>query len=231
MKSTTWLASPRHQDVLRRLAPGPAGPAREIRDVGFLARGCEIHSRSIGSTPYEIGHDRSRYPMERVMSRRRSAASRAGIWPLALRDPDSAVRYWGVLAALMRETGAGARRGPAGSSAPPVRIASGGGRGHVTGIAERPPTYALPVLMEYAHIDSARNPGSPMLALNAIDALGTKSRAVAGRDLAALNLKDPTCTRASPSIRRRLVDHILVASKTQASRARRPLVRPARRRG
>ena len=39
--------------------------AVRIRDVGFLPEG-ELHSRSEGSSPYDMGRDDTRYPMRRV---------------------------------------------------------------------------------------------------------------------------------------------------------------------
>ena len=39
---------------------------KKQRDLGFLPEG-EIHSRSMGSTPYEMGHDDALYSMESVM--------------------------------------------------------------------------------------------------------------------------------------------------------------------
>ena len=79
--------------------------ALKIRDVGFLPEP-EIHSRAKGSTPYEVGHDPTRYPLERIMAMA-DLASRlepAALPELvsALKDDDSAVRYWAALGILMR---------------------------------------------------------------------------------------------------------------------------------
>ena len=38
----------------------------EIRNIGFLPEG-EIHGRSRGSSPYDMGHDAVPYPLERVI--------------------------------------------------------------------------------------------------------------------------------------------------------------------
>ena len=36
-----------------------------IRDLGFLPEN-QIHTRSVGSSPYEIGHNNGSYPFERI---------------------------------------------------------------------------------------------------------------------------------------------------------------------
>jgi len=76
-----------------------------IRDVGFLPEG-EIHSRAVDSSPYEVGHDDKRYPMQRVigMAELASLLKPEAIPALikGLSDPDSAVRYWAASGILMR---------------------------------------------------------------------------------------------------------------------------------
>ena len=77
----------------------------ETRDVGFLPEG-EIHSRSIGTTPYEMGHDDKRYPLERIMAAA-NWATHKDIDVLSdvkkyIDDDDSAVRYWAAVGILNR---------------------------------------------------------------------------------------------------------------------------------
>lgn len=91
-----------------------------VGDVGFLPED-EIHTRSRGSTPYEMGHDPKRYgAIERIVD----TATRASLWQLeasrelgkALNDEESAVRYWALMGILIRE-------GPSADQMPGVRKA------------------------------------------------------------------------------------------------------------
>ena len=77
----------------------------EIRDVGFLPEG-EIHSRSAGTTPYEMGHDDKLYPLERIMAAA-NWATHKDVDELPdvkkyIDDDDSAVRYWAAVGILNR---------------------------------------------------------------------------------------------------------------------------------
>ena len=58
--------SKEHQAILKELRGALYGWCEEIRDVGFLPEG-EIHSRSAGTSPYEMGHDDKRYPFPRFL--------------------------------------------------------------------------------------------------------------------------------------------------------------------
>lgn len=77
----------------------------EIRDVGFLPEG-EIHSRSNGTTPYEMGHNDKLYPLKRIMTAANWATSKAFNELPKLKkyidDDDSAVRYWAAVGILNR---------------------------------------------------------------------------------------------------------------------------------
>jgi uncharacterized sulfatase len=98
-------ASPEHQKTLQRLRGAQQALARKIRDVGFLPEG-EIHSRSEGTTPYEMARDERKYPLERIMATAELAASTemrsAGRLKAALQETDSAVRYWAATGFLIR---------------------------------------------------------------------------------------------------------------------------------
>ncbi len=98
--------SPAHQEILSRLRSAQRELALAIRDLGFLPEG-EIHERSEGSTPYDMGHDPSKYPLQRILKTAELASSlRSDATPeliKSLEDADSAVRYWGALGLLMRE--------------------------------------------------------------------------------------------------------------------------------
>jgi len=62
-----------HHEVLAKLRDAQRSLALQIRDVGFLPEG-EIHSRSVGTTPYDMGHDASKYPLERILAVAEAAA-------------------------------------------------------------------------------------------------------------------------------------------------------------
>ncbi|HWB01189.1 MAG TPA: sulfatase-like hydrolase/transferase [Pirellulales bacterium] len=94
-----------HAETRERLASALRAHTLTIRDVGFLPEG-EMHRRSAGSTPYDMGHDPDKYPMERVFETAELASSQdpsdlAELKP-RLHDGDAAVRYWAVLGHLMR---------------------------------------------------------------------------------------------------------------------------------
>lgn len=94
-----------HQSALKRLREAQAAQVMRVRDVGFLPEG-EIHGRSVDATPYEIGHDDQKYPLQRIHD---MAAKASMLKPDAaedlkagVKDPDSAVRYWAAMGLLMR---------------------------------------------------------------------------------------------------------------------------------
>jgi len=95
-----------HQAILKSLRKAQRALALEIRDLGFLPED-EIHSRSAGSTPYEMGHDAKKYPLEKIMATAELASMldprAVGGLVKAFEDEDSAVRYWGAMGLLMRE--------------------------------------------------------------------------------------------------------------------------------
>src|SRR5262249_29552986 len=96
---------PEHAETLKKLRRAQQDLAAKIRDVGFLPEG-EIHSRSEGSTPYDMGRDDKKYPFRRVfdtaeLASRMEPEALPGLRK-ALADDDSAVRYWAALGVLMR---------------------------------------------------------------------------------------------------------------------------------
>src|SRR5262249_53717061 len=98
-------SSPKHQEILKRLRRAEREWVLRVRDVGFLPEG-EIHSRSKGSTPYEMGHDEKKYPPQRLLHAADLASllkpeSLPGL-KASLQDADSAVRWWAALGILMR---------------------------------------------------------------------------------------------------------------------------------
>jgi uncharacterized sulfatase len=187
--------SPQHQAILNRLRKAQRDFALKIRDVGFLPED-EIHSRAKGSTPYEVGHDPRRYPMERVLKTAEVASSLdAGATPAlvkALEDADSAVRFWAAMGLRMREqagvkAGGGALRKAVDDSSPSVRVVA----------AEALGLYGEAVDLDkiLQTLVSLAEPGKNsvfvcMLAWNAIGELGAKARPLKER-LAAMPVEDP----------------------------------------
>jgi uncharacterized sulfatase len=98
-------ASAEHRAVLEKLRKANRDHLLRIRDIGFLPEG-EIHARSKGSSPYEIGHDAKKYPFEQVLAMAELASSgdANGVPQLVkgLADPDNGVRYWAATGLLAR---------------------------------------------------------------------------------------------------------------------------------
>ena len=97
--------TPEHQSVLDRLRSAQIAHALKIRDVCFLPEG-EIHTRSEGTTPYELARNTNKYPLERILSAAelssRIDSSKDAELASMVKDSDSAVRYWGTLGILIR---------------------------------------------------------------------------------------------------------------------------------
>jgi hypothetical protein len=166
--------SPEHRQILNRLRGAQQEWTQSIRDVGFLPEG-EIHARSKGSTPYEMGHDEKRYSWGKIMG---TAELASGLDPGAsgeltkrLADSDSAVRYWAAMGLLMRGTIDGLRKALSDSS-PYVRAVAAEALGRYGGVAEL--KQSLEVLMELAPADK-NGAYVSLLALNALEALGSKA--------------------------------------------------------
>jgi uncharacterized sulfatase len=172
--------SAEHRDVLQRLRKAQRALALKIRDVGFLPE-AEIHSRSLGSTPYEMGHDRKRYAMEYIFAMADLASSlksdALSQLTAGLRDKDSAVRYWAALGLLMRGSNAVAQsrdslRESLSDKSYSVRVIAAEALGRY-GDADDV-RLALPVLADAADI-SKHGVFVSMLALNAVDAMDDKA--------------------------------------------------------
>ena len=156
--------------------------ARRIRDVGFLPED-EIHRRAASVTPYEMGHDTKKYPLERILRMADLAASRGGAGKRllnGLKDEDSAVRYWSALGLLIRgkdETleHADALRPLLKDESKPVRIVA------AESLAQHGTKddldASLKVLLEYGH-PKQNSIYNSLAALNALDRLGEKTRPV-----------------------------------------------------
>jgi uncharacterized sulfatase len=172
--------SPEHQGILKRLRQAQQDQVMMIRDVGFLPED-EIHTRARGSSPYEVGHDESKYPLARIFATAELASAlRPEAVPQlqqALQDQDSAVRYWAALGLLMRgkpavEAARAELRKALTDEAPSVRIAAGEALGKYGDADDL--RKALPVLLELASL-SKNGPYVSMQALNAVGELGAKA--------------------------------------------------------
>ncbi len=191
--------SPAHQEVLQRLRRAHREWVFRIRDVGFLPEG-EIHQRSAGSTPYEMGHDPQKYPLEKIFRTAQTASSlRAGVLPqlvAALGDEDSAVRYWGAMGILMRGSPAVAHSTPdlqkaLADHSPYVEVAAAEALGRYGSEADA--SRALDVLLRLAPLDN-NGVYVSMAALNAIDYLDDRA-ARARQVIVRLPQKDPAVPR------------------------------------
>ncbi len=173
--------SAEHRAILERLRKAQQQLAADVRDVGFIPEG-DMQKRAAESSPYEVGHDRARCPLERITAAAELAASlKAEALPALVKaygDVDPAVRYWAVMGVLMRGKGALRQARPMvdqalTDSSPFARIAAAeilGRYGDDSGARK-----ALAVLLELAPAD--RNGAHVSLcALNAIDALGQKAK-------------------------------------------------------
>jgi len=175
--------SPEHQETLKRLRTAQQELALKIRDVGFLPEG-EMHSRSQGSTPYQMGHDDKRYPMKKIVDLAERASSlNPGSTPgliQSLGDSDSAVRYWAALGIQMRgadavKTASEALRKALGDPSPYVRIVAAEALGRY---GEEDVRQAIATLVETAPAD--KNGAYVCLrALIAIDSLGARAKPMA----------------------------------------------------
>ena len=170
-------SSKNYSDVMKRMRRAHRNWAAEVRDIGFLPE-AEIHSRAGDDSPYEVGHDNSRYDFNAIF-KAANAASRKGKknteqLPGLIRSDDSAVRYWAAMGYLIRGKN-GVRKGREAlvaaleDKSPSVRIIAAEALGRYGKNIEA--KRAAKVLMQYA--DPAKNGIClSMLALNALDVIG-----------------------------------------------------------
>jgi len=173
--------SPAHQEVLAKLRKAHKQWVFRTRDLGFLPEG-EMHWRDADTTPYEMGQNPEKYPLEKIFAAAQAASSLAekDVPALleALNDDDNAVRYWGAMGLLMRET-AGVTAGrealakALGDEAPYVRIAAAEALGRYG--TDDDAAQALTVLMHYADVTQS-NSYLALAALNAIDFMDDRAK-------------------------------------------------------
>jgi arylsulfatase A-like enzyme len=177
--------SPEHRQVLNKLRKAQRNWELEIRDVGFLPEG-EIHSRSEGSTPYEMGHNEKLYPLKRIMATAEMASDfdnsdAVDHLKSALSDEDSAVRYWAAMGLLMRgakgvKPGGEPLRDALADESPYVRVVAAEALGKYG--SEDDLDKSLDVLMDTASLDN-NSVYVAMMSLNALDELDGKAKSVA----------------------------------------------------
>ena len=184
-----------------------------IRDVGFLPEH-EIHPAVRDSTPYEMGHDPARYPLESILA---AAECASQLDPQAtpqlmeyLSSDDAGVRYWGVLGLTMRGGQSVATAGKElkrllDDPDPCVRVAA------ANALASFGPPdeleRSLQVLLAAA--DAPQNgPYVAVQALNAIDALGQRAASL-HEAIGKLPTQDPDAPARANGYASRLVQTIL----------------------
>ncbi len=189
-------ALPEHRATLERFRKAHRDHELAVRDLGLLPEG-EIHTRAGQSTPYEMGHDPKRFPVERILAAADLASNlQPGVTAKLeglMRDSDSAVRYWGVMGALMRGKDevskliAPVRKALADAS-PHVRIAAAEALGCYGTPQDLPPSMEVLLALADAPKSSAY---IAIHALNAISALGAKAQPWKSKIL-ALGTVDPS---------------------------------------
>ncbi|MEM6278909.1 MAG: sulfatase [Verrucomicrobiota bacterium] len=100
------VASPDHADVLGKMRAAHVTWEKRIRDLSFLPE-AEIHKRSVGTTPYEMGQDPRQYDFDTAFAAAQLATSQdpedlPEIVDL-LGSEDPAARYWGATGLLIQE--------------------------------------------------------------------------------------------------------------------------------
>lgn len=198
--------SPQHQAILARLREAQHKLALDIRDVGLLPEH-EIHQRSKGATPYQMGHDEAKYPCPRVIAAAESAASlNPSDTPKllkALADSDSGVRYWAAQGFLMRKD-AQSCGALLDDPAPAVRVVAAEGVARYG--TDEDLAKALGILLD--HASPARHGAYlAVLSLNAISALGKRASSLK-HAIQALPVKDPNADPRSDGYVARLVEDI-----------------------
>jgi uncharacterized sulfatase len=201
-----------HQAVLKKLRQAQKDLAAKIRDVGFLPEG-ELHSRSKGSSPYDMGHDDSKYAFRRIFeTAERASLLRPEDVPAlrkAFADSDSAVRYWAALGMLMRgKRGVEAARAELlaalGDRSPYVRIAAAEALGRYG--SETDVKKALAALVELGPVDK-NGVFVATAALNALDELGGRAASVAEAIKKFPDMGDMPNARYAPDVPK-LLQHL-----------------------
>ncbi len=175
--------SPEHAEILEELRRANTEHLLRIRDVGFLPE-AEFH-RGKDLTPYEIGHDQDRYPLEEIL-RMADAASgllqeSPAILAQGLKHSNDAVRFWAATGLLVHgqqtvETHRDVLRTMIQKDpSPSVRVAAAeslGQSGHSDDLLA-----AVDVLLDLAN-PQREGPYVSLAALNALDHLKERSPSI-----------------------------------------------------
>ncbi|MBE2286492.1 MAG: sulfatase [Prosthecobacter sp.] len=176
--------SPEHAETLTKMRAAQENLALTIRDVGLLPEG-EMHQRSEGTTPYDMGHDDKLYPAARILKAAGTASSlkmdAMGDLKAGFGDSDNAIRYWSTIGVLMRgKDGLAAAHDEmlkaASDSSTYVQVVANWSLAKYGSDADR--AAALPKLVNLANW-SQHDVFTTMSALNAIGDLGDKAKAIA----------------------------------------------------
>ncbi len=135
-ETANLVGSSEKSAVLQRLRDAQRQQVARVRDVGFLPEAM-LHARcaAAGLTPYGLGHDPDKYPLDRIVA---AATASAGSESLSdymqhqgdrLGDADAAVRFWTLTGLIARsddvsEQAASAAGPLLADSSPSVRIAA-----------------------------------------------------------------------------------------------------------
>jgi len=177
-------ASPAHRKIKTRLRRAQQDHLREIRDVGFIPEG-ERFARAHAGSPYDLGREKRKYPLERVLKTAELASMLdPGALPAlkrALRDDDSAVRYWAALGVLMRGQPAvistrAEMQAALQDSSPDVRLTAAQALGQFG--TDRDVNEVLPLLADHADWKK-HGVFSALAALNSLGALGPRAAPLA----------------------------------------------------
>jgi uncharacterized sulfatase len=166
--------------VIERFRAAFKGHALAIRDVGFLPED-EIHRRAAGSTPYEIGHDAKKYPLERIFAKTFRSVAGLPLLKDDLKDDDAAIRFWTANGLIHHGKGSvvGARKellAALKDDSPSVRIVAAEALAQFG--AKDDADAAMQVLLTCANAKKNSLYVS-LAALNSIDRLGDKARPIA----------------------------------------------------
>ena len=173
-------APDKYRDQLARMRAALDQWEKRIKDVGLLSE-WEIHARSKGSSPYEIGHDPKKYDFDSVFAAAKQASSMqptdlpAIVQLLGSHDP--AVRYWGAVGLLSQgkagmDTGHAALVGALDDESAVVQITAAEALGRFGDSTDQ--SAALKVLLRNAQPDV--DPYLRIAAWNSIDYLDENAR-------------------------------------------------------
>ncbi|MDA7866450.1 sulfatase-like hydrolase/transferase [Verrucomicrobia bacterium] len=169
-----------HKEVMKRFRKELRLFQLKIRDVGLLPEE-EIHSRSINSSPYEVGQDPDQFPLKEVRKAAIAASNRGQkateAIKVSLAHHDSAVRYWGAMGFVNRgrktvTSNAELLRNALNDPSFSVRVLAAEALGKFGPTSDLQQVRA--VLIDAADLEK-HNVWVAMLALNAIDELGPKA--------------------------------------------------------